>query len=577
MGHFNCFKSVVYIPAQVAAAFTRERLEEEYQFLEKYVGLDKVYLETNRDGCLVERDQMIMVRDTLRSFGVEVSGGITTTTPDLEESDRDKQRLFGTFCYSNAAMRAKLRSIAEYTASLFDEIILDDFFFTNCTCEECIKAKGDRSWTDFRRDLMTDVSENLVLGPARAVNPKVKITIKYPNWRESFHLAGYVPETEKDLFDRIYTGTETRSPMYTDQHLPEYLSYALMRWTENAVPGGNGGGWLDVYQCWSIDRYMEQAYLTAFSGAKEIMLFQWHNLIGNPFVTPMGLMLHKIDESLGQMGKPVGIRTYIPFASDGENHVEMRLGMQGIPIEMTPYFPEDGSLVLLTEASHKDPQIMEKLRAHLLAGGKAVVTTGFVSKADACKWAELSELHLTGRKNAVTRYANTDDDAGHWEHVRPILFPDIQHGNNASWSLLNGGNGDYHSTLFMRSPYGKGKLYTLVIPENASDLKYIPAQAFDQIKKVLNAEGVYITASNVSLFQYDDDSFILYRYVKGDIHPVRVTVHLQQSAKELVDLTDGSTYTFRKVTGVCDKVPFEEYVTEVVADPGMYRAFRIVR
>lgn len=576
MSHYKNFKTVVYIPAQVAASFDRDHLEQEYRFLEKYVGLDKVYLETARGECLVGRDQMIMVRDTLRSLGVEVSGGITTTTPDLEEADKYKQRLFGTYCYSNAAMRAKLRSIAEFTAELFDEIILDDFFFTNCTCEECIKAKGDRTWTDFRRDLMTEVSQNLVLGPAKAVNPDVKVTIKYPNWRESFHLAGYVPETEISMFDRIYTGTETRSPRYTDQHLPEYLSYALMRWTENALPGRNGGGWLDVYQCWSIDRYMEQAYLTAFSGAREIMLFQWHHLINNPLVTPMGLMLGYIDKTLSGIGKPVGVKTYIPFASDGENHVEMRLGMQGIPIEMTPYFPEDGSLVLLTEASHKDPQIMERLRSHLLSGAKAVVTSGFAAKADPVKWAELSELHLTGRINTVTRYMNTDDDADHQEHVRPILFPDIQHGNNASWSLLNGGDQDYHSTLFMRSPYGKGKLYTLVIPENASDLKYIPAKAYDQVKKVLNTGGLYITASNVSLFQYDDDSFILYRYVKDEIHPVQVTVHLQHPAQSLVDLMDGSTYPFRKIEGVYDKDPFEEYITEVVMEPGRYRTFKIV-
>ncbi len=136
MGHFQNFKTVVYIPAQVAAGFTRESLEQEHQFLEKYVGLDKVYLETSRGECLVEEDQMIMVRDGLRALGVEVAGGITTTTPDLGEEDRGKQRLFGTYCYSNAAMREKIRKIAQYTAGLFDEIILDDFFFTNCTCEE---------------------------------------------------------------------------------------------------------------------------------------------------------------------------------------------------------------------------------------------------------------------------------------------------------------------------------------------------------------------------------------------------------------------------------------------------------
>ena len=31
-----------------------------------------------------------------------------------------------------------------------------------------------------------------------------------------------------EIFDAAYIGTETRSPKYTDQHLPEYLSYALV-------------------------------------------------------------------------------------------------------------------------------------------------------------------------------------------------------------------------------------------------------------------------------------------------------------------------------------------------------------
>ena len=46
MGHFKNFKTVVYIPAQVAKAFTEDKLKSDYEFLEKYIGLDKVYLET---------------------------------------------------------------------------------------------------------------------------------------------------------------------------------------------------------------------------------------------------------------------------------------------------------------------------------------------------------------------------------------------------------------------------------------------------------------------------------------------------------------------------------------------------
>jgi len=38
---------------------------------------------------------------------------------------------------------------------------------------------------------MDEVSRELILKPARAVNPKVKVIIKYPNWYEHFQGLGY--------------------------------------------------------------------------------------------------------------------------------------------------------------------------------------------------------------------------------------------------------------------------------------------------------------------------------------------------------------------------------------------------
>ena len=200
-------------------------------------------------------------------------------------------------------------------------MILDDYYFTNCCCDRCIKEKGDRDWVTFRRELMTDVSKNLVVGPSKAVNPNIKMIVKYPNWRESFHFTGYLPDAEKDIFDETYIGTETRNPRYTDQHLPEYLSYSLVRYIENAWPGRNGGGWFDTFQCWSADRYLEQAYLTAFAKAKELMHFQWSNLVDNHFVGGMKIQLEKIDKLMDGIGDPTGVPVYIPYASSGENHL----------------------------------------------------------------------------------------------------------------------------------------------------------------------------------------------------------------------------------------------------------------
>ena len=576
MGCYKNFRTVVYIPAEVAAKFTQESLAGDLAFLQKYVGLDKVYLETHRNNIDVEDAQLAMIKDYLESRGVTVSGGITTTIYDFEGAEAGKQRLFGTFCYTDPAMRARLKEISERTAGIFDEIILDDFYFTNCTCERCIREKGDRDWVTFRRELMKDVSENLVVGPAKAVNPGVRMIVKYPNWRESYHFTGYVPEVQRDIFDATYTGTETRSPAYTDQHLPEYLSYSLVRYMENAWPGRNGGGWFDTYACWSTDRYLEQAYLTAFAKAKELMHFQWSDLIDNPFVAPMGVQLRKIDAMMEGLGNPTGVPVYIPFASSGENHLEMRLGMLGVPMEPTPFFPGEAPRMLLTESSLADPDIVEKLESYVRAGGVAVVTSGFFREAgDAMRAAGLTEARLTGRKIPVTRYHITGSFAGFAEHRKPALYPEIVHGNNDSWSLLNGGDSDVHSALFLRRAYGAGRLYILAVPELDADLYTMPKAAIDVVKRVLTG-GEYVSGRNFSAFTYDDGSMILYRYVKGDLHPDMVTVRTRKKVRALVDTASGREIPVREERLWEDFTPAVEYAADIVLQPGTFAKYRFV-
>ncbi|MCR5501650.1 MAG: hypothetical protein K6F53_01430 [Lachnospiraceae bacterium] len=567
-GHYRNFKTVVYIPAQVAAGLTAEKLEKDYAFFEKYIGLDKVYLETHRGGCDLKEEQLEMIRDYLKRKGVEVSGGITATIGDFPGAEAGKRRIFQTFCYTDPAMRDRIRKITEYAALHFDEVILDDFYFTNCTCERCIREKGDRDWVTFRRELMKDVSENLMVGPAKAVNPKVRMVIKYPNWRESYHFDGYVPEVQRDIFDATYTGTETRSPRYADQHLPEYLSYALVRYMENAWPGRNGGGWFDPYECWSSDRYLEQAYLTAFSGAKELMHFQWADLVGNPFVTAMGLQLDKIDTMLDGIGKPTGVPVYLPFASSGENHLEMRFGMIGLPVEPTPFFPKDAKKLLLTESALADPEIVEKLTSFVREGGDALITTGFFKGAEGrLRSAGLIEAVYTGKSMTVTRYQVTGDPAGCMDHKEPISFPVIRHGNNASWSLLNGGDGDLHTSLLLRSAYGKGRLYLFAVPDNEADLYRMPVECTDVLKRVLSEE-IYLSGTGCSIFTYDDGSMILYRYVKGDLRPDKVRIVTRMQATELVDCVTGQRIPVRPRVVREDFETQTEYVAEGFLTPG---------
>ncbi len=572
--HYKNFKTAVYFPAWIAPDITKEQLEKEYEFIETYIGLDKVYLEIHRNDTDVSKEKLLMIKEFLEGKGVTVSGGITTTIDDFEGAEPGKRRLFNTFCYTDPAMRDKVKKLAEFAADIFDEVILDDFYFTNCTCDRCIEAKGDRDWSEFRRELMKDVSVNLIVKPAKTVNPKVKMIIKYPNWRESFHNTGYLPDDQKDIFDETYIGTETRSTAYTDQHLPAYLSYSNVRYIENAWPGRNGGGWFDIFQCWSADRYMEQGYLTAFAKAKELMFFQWGDLIDNYFVGGMKIQLEKIDRMLDETGAPTGVPVYIPYGSSGENHLEMRLGMQGIPIEATPEFPADKNVILLTESAEKDEDIIEKLRKYVQAGGDAVITSGFLSKmVDELRNAGLTEAKATGRKMAVTRYQITGDDAGYIEDINPVIYPEIVHSNNNSWSLVNGGSGDYHSTLVLMSTYGKGRLYTAAIPENAADIGKMPRAVLDVLKRVLST-GLYASGKDFSMFTYDDGTLILYRYVKDKIRPSRVLVYTEGDYKTLVDVTTGETYVAEPYV-VWQEFEIKKYmVADLILEPGVFKAFK---
>jgi hypothetical protein len=213
-------------------------LESHWAAVSRNMKVDKIYLETHRDTVVVDQATLDQAKKFFLSKGVKVAGGITVTT-----SERNQ---FETFCYSNLEHRQMLQKVVEFTARNFDEFILDDFFFTDCKADSDIAAKGDRTWTQFRLAQMDEAARNLIIKPAKTVNPKVKIVIKFPNWYDHFQNLGFNLETEPRIFDGIYTGTETRDPS-SNQHLQQYHGYSIVRYFENLKPGGNGGGWVDQF------------------------------------------------------------------------------------------------------------------------------------------------------------------------------------------------------------------------------------------------------------------------------------------------------------------------------------------
>ena len=255
---YQNFKVSTYIRAQDVARMDDDKfLNATWETVSSQVDLDKIYLETHRDAYTVPEKTMLKVKKFFLSKGLEVGGGITYT--------RSEPTDFETYSYARENERQQVKEVAEYTAKLFDDFILDDFFFIDLKNDDEIAAKGTKSWTDYRLRLMADAGRELVVGPAKKVNPKVKVIVKYPNWYDHFHGLGFNLEKEPQYFDGIWTGTETRDPA-SAQHLQNYLSYNVVRYFDNIAPGKNGGGWVDAGGInMSMDRYAEQLHLTMLS------------------------------------------------------------------------------------------------------------------------------------------------------------------------------------------------------------------------------------------------------------------------------------------------------------------------
>jgi len=608
-GNYQNFKVSVYATARdVNQMGDANWLETRWNEISKQVKVDKIYLETFRDVTLVSEETIAKARKFFEDRGVEVAGGITYT---IKESNR-----FKTFCYTSPDQRAKAKEVAEYTARLFDEVILDDFFFTNCKCESCIKAKGDKSWSQFRIELMKGVAEELIVGPAKKVNPKVKMVIKYPNWYEHFQGCGFNLEAEPKIFDGIYTGTETRDPVYTDQHLQQYESYLVFRYFENIAPGRNGGGWVDTGAIQYMDRYAEQLWLTLFAKAPELTLFNFSRLLQpippeyrsewqgqqtsfdfdtmmqpvkqadgtsvtpTTMARPAGYAIEQIDVFLGKLGKPIGIKSYKPYHSTGEDFLHNYLGMCGIPMDLMPEFPADANMILLTESAKFDPAIVDKIKGHLMAGKPVMITSGLLRALQGKGIEDIVEMQCTGEKAVTKKFWRRRDvwsgSGSAYESKSEIVIPEIKYLTNDSWediSCLASGIG---YPILHSADYAKSKLYVLTIPDNFGDLYNLPAEVLTQIREVLT-QDLYVRLdgpSQVALFVYDNDTFIVESFLPETVNVKIVTDKRISKLRDILsgDELSGAVLSAPPVRGQSpgpDKMAFD-----VQIKPHSYRVFK---
>ena len=573
---YRNFRVAVYVPASIVRKLADPDLRvRQWETLRAQVEIDKVYLEYTRDRQTVEPGLLEELKAFFAGYGVEVAGGLT-----LSERGRGQ---FQSLCYTNPEHRDFVRSAAEVAATHFDEVILDDFFFTTTKTAEDIAAKGSRSWTQYRLDVMDDASRTLVIQPAKTVNPKVKLVIKYPNWYEHFPALGYDLERGPRIFDGIYTGTETREPTRNDQCLQQYESYLIFRYFSAIRPGANGGGWVDTFGLAQIDRYVEQLWDTVLAKAPEITLFNWANLLdplepgaraawqeratsvdfgrllayrtkeadaGANDTVPVtmaraaGYALAQMDRVVGKLGRPVGVASYRTYRGGGEDYLHNYLGMLGIPIELCPEYPSDADVVLLTESAKYDEDILDKIKNSLLEGKRVVITSGLLSAMQHWGIQDIAEItpaggHLVADSYSIGFGPGKRDVVAAFEAGASVAFPRIRFATNDSWALASAVSDGATTPVFLMNRYGDGVLFVWAMPHNFRHLYRLPRQV-TQVAKDALMKGLFVRLdgpSQVALMPYDNRTFVVQSFLDTE---VGVQVSVAGGASKIRDLSENT-------------------------------------
>ena len=256
--------------------------------------------------------------------------------------------------------------------------------------------------------------------------------------------------------------------------------------------------------------------------------------------------------------------------------------MCGLPVTLTPYWPENAPSMLLTRSSACDPDVVERLEKYVAEGGKALVTSGFLEATMDRGIQRMTSIRFTGRRIRGRNYRV--EAAGRWPSVEfprgteGIGLPVCEFRNNATWALVKVAESEESFGLLLRDTYGKGQMLTLAVPDNFPDLYKLPGKALTRIRREFPAGGVYLESrAGISLFPYDNDTFIVYPYVAAGAQPATILIHVTGEAEAL-------ELPLRKHPVTGETIRLEplyrrngETVFEARTTPGKYELCKVIR
>jgi len=349
------------------------------------MGIQKIYLETSRGCPVLPEAELIFLRDFLKGQGYDVAAGIASHPSSPGYGVKANEGL-AWFNYQSPKTQADVAETVRQSAKVFDEVIIDDFFCSGDKSEESNAARGAREWGAYRRDLLTGLSQSMVLTPAREANPNVHVIIKYPQWYDLFDVYGYDPERQPQLFDGVYVGTETRGPRTQRFGFTQpYEGFVNFRWLSTLSRGKIGGAWFDFGDCTGPE-FVDQAWMSTLAGARELVIFSFPTFLSGH----EGLDLLRDDyPKLVDLARAVaahpatGVAAYKPANSAAGNDIYLldHLGMLGLPLVPVSEFPSASAVTLLPTQAAADAALLKKITLATKPGKTFIFTPGLLATA----------------------------------------------------------------------------------------------------------------------------------------------------------------------------------------------------
>jgi hypothetical protein len=469
--------------------------------------LSKVYLE----GARREKNGEPSLREIVRALKAE---GLQVSAAVVPAGER------GPFCYNDPKDMETLEGRVRTLAAVLDEIIVDDWLFTTCTCAKCLAGRGSDSWADYRSRLVAEQAKHHLIDVAKQANPKARVIIKYPNWYEGHRQHGYDVAVETPEFDAVSVGIETRQRATHDQHIPIYSGYVFQKWI-----GGNAGqkwesAWLDNYRMQGAENdYVAQVWQAVLAQAPEILFWCAGQLDSkNPASDVYPQLVERMpefDRLAGMLqGSARGIPIHLPLGSVGEYNVFGYLGMIGLPMAPVTSFPTDATTPVFTRHSLSEPDLARKLFERIQAGKEIFVTWQLLRELHESELGRiLSVLSQDGTVSSATfRTQEVTWDFKAVEAPRPFTFPRVE---LTTWPYVRDvalvrEDGDFG--VLLRAPYLDGRMHVLILPDNTYDLLRLPEGVLNAIRRPFFKElGVrLIGPGGVALYPFGERQYVLY-------------------------------------------------------------------